>query len=249
VIGVGLFLLYALALSAGLQRAGLRRLSPRPRRFPGSSPKRILIVGATGGTGRELVRQALERGYEVTVLVRSPPKVDLRHPALTILQGNVLDAASVDAAVRGQEAVLCALGHKRLFFQPTTILSRGTRNLLRSMETNAVPRLVCETSLGIGDSAWRMGLSYSLFVIPVVLQFYFWDKTRQERAIASSSRDWVVVRPGALTNGPARGDYRHGSGVGSFLRTVRISRADVAGFMLRQLVEDTCLGTSPGVAG
>ena len=148
--------------------------------------------------------------------------------------------------MRGQEAVLCALGHKRWFY-PTRILSEGTRNILKSMETHRVPRLVCETSLGIGDSAGRMGLYYTFFVIPLILPFYFWDKTRQERLIAASGVEWVIVRPGVLTNGARRGAPRHGLRVGNFLWTVRIPRADVADFMLQQLTSDTCLRTAPGV--
>ena len=148
--------------------------------------------------------------------------------------------------MRGQEAVLSALGHKQYFY-PTRILSEGTRNILRAMETHDVPRLVCETSLGIGDGAGRMGLYYTLFVIPVILPFYFWDKTRQERMIARSNVEWVIVRPGVLSNGDKRGKSRHGRDVGSFLLTVRISRADVADFMLNQLASDTYLRTSPGV--
>jgi len=148
--------------------------------------------------------------------------------------------------MRGQEAVLSALGHKR-FFYPTRILSAGTLNILRAMETHGVPRLVCETSLGIGDSAWRLGLYYTLFVIPVILPFYYWDKTRQERMIARSHVEWVIVRPGVLTNGARRGRSRHGRHVGSILWTVRISRADVADFMLSQLASDTYLRTAPGV--
>ena len=109
-------------------------------------------------------------------------------------------------------------------------------------------RLVCETSLGIGDSAGRMGLYYTLFVIPAILPFYFWDKTRQERVIAESRVEWVIVRPGVLTNGAKRGRSRHGHHVGSFLLTVRISRADVADFMLDQLASDTYLRTGDGRA-
>jgi uncharacterized protein YbjT (DUF2867 family) len=92
-----------------------------------------------------------------------------------------------------------------------------------------------------------MGVYYTFLVIPIVLPFYFWDKTRQERLIAASRVPWVVVRPGALTNGAKRGGYRHGQGVGSFLRTVRISRADVADFMLNQLTANTYLRDAVGV--
>ena len=149
--------------------------------------------------------------------------------------------------MRGQEAVVSALGHKR-FFYPTRILSEGTRNILRAMDTHAVPRLVCETSIGIGDSAGRLGLYFTLFTVPVILAFYFWDKTRQERMIAESNVEWVIVRPGMLTNGGKRGRVRHGRQVGSFFSTVRISRADVADFILNQLESDTYLRAAPSVA-
>lgn len=244
---VFLFLAYALALSVWLWRAG-SRVQPGPAGGASASPPtRILIVGATGGTGRQLVAQALERGCLVTALVRNPSRLPAGHPRLTVLKGNVLDYASVERAVRGQQAVVSALGHKR-FFYPTRILSEGTRNILRAMEAHGVTRFVCETSLGIGDSVGRLGLAYTFFVIPVILPFYFWDKARQERIIATTDREWVIVRPGALTNGPPRGRYRHGARTGSWLRTVRISRADVAEFMLDQLPSNTYLRAAPGVA-
>ena len=214
--------------------------------MPEGRPTRVLIVGATGGTGRQLVEQALARGYVVTALARDPSALRVEHPRLTVVQGNVLDYPSVEAAVRDQDAVLSALGHKQ-FFRPTRTLSEGTRNVLRAMETHRVRRFVCETTLGIGDSAGRMGLYYTFFVIPVILPFYFWDKTRQERLIAASGLNWVVVRPGALTNGAKRGRYRHGRTVGSLLWTVRISRADVADFMLNQMSDNTYLRAASGV--
>ena len=242
-----LFILYAVALSAALSWAGYRsQTAPPPGGAPRHHPTRVLIVGATGGTGRQLVTQALECGYAVTAFVRDPSRLQVDHPQLTVIQGDVLDYGSVEAAMRGQEAVLSALGHKR-FFYPTRILSKGTRNILRAMEAHSVPRLVCETSLGIGDSVGRMGLLFTFFVIPVILPFYFWDKTRQERMIARSNVEWVIVRPGMLTNGNMRGRYRHGRHVGGFFWTVRISRADVADFMLSQIVSDTYLRTAPGV--
>ena len=242
-----LFMAYALILTAALARAGHRTRTGSVSAAPTQKPSRILIIGATGGPGRQLVTQALERGYAVTALVRDPSRLQIDHPKLTVARGDVLDPAAVDAAVRGQGAVLSALGHKR-FFYPTRILSEGTRNILGAIEAHGVPRLICETSLGIGDSAGRMGLNYTFFVIPLILPFYFWDKTRQERLIAGSGVEWVIVRPGVLTNGEARGRYRHGRGVGSFLRTVRIARGDVASFMLDQLASDSYLGTAPGVS-
>ncbi len=238
---------YAIVFSAALARAGHRSGAPAAGNAQPQAPARVLIVGATGGTGRQLVTQALGRGCTVTALARDPSRLQLSHPRLTVVQGDVLDAGSVGEAMRGQEAVLCALGHRR-YFQPTRILSEGTRNILRAMETHGVSRLVCETSLGIGDSAGRMGLYYTLFVIPVILPFYFWDKTRQERLIADSKAEWVIVRPGALTNGEKRGRLRQGRQVGGYLLTPRVSRTDVAGFMLDQMATDGNLGTATGVS-
>ena len=245
---------YAVGLTIALARAGFRAQSSIPKSNSNANSRntdprhlaRLLIIGATGGTGRELVAQALARGHAVTALVRTPSKLRLEHPRLTVLQGDVLDPIAVHEAVKGQEAVLSALGHRQ-FLHPTRILSRGTINLVRAMETHGVKRLVCETALGLGDSAGRMGLYYTLFVTPLILPFYFWDKTRQEQAIAGSSLAWTIVRPGALTSGRPRASYRHGYRLGSFLWTVRISRADVADFMLNQLADRAYVRDAAGV--
>jgi putative NADH-flavin reductase len=207
---------------------------------------RILVIGASGGTGKALVADALERGHEVTAFVRKPVSFTMNHKLLTVAQGNVLDTASVNAAMKGQSAVVCALGHKQWFW-PTSILSGGTRNILTAMEKNGVKRFVCETSLGIGNSWGRMGLYYSLFVGNVILPFYFYDKVRQERIIRASSVDWVIVRPGQLTDGKKRGVYRHGEKIGNYLWTVRISRKDVADFMLNQVTSNEYLKRTVGV--
>src|SRR6202790_5508026 len=241
-----LILLYATAVSVALARRGLRSSIGGTHSVAEENPTRVLIVGATGGTGRQLVAQALERGYAVTALVRDPSALRIEHSRLHVMRGDVLEYPSVEAAMPAQEVVLCALGHKR-FFKPTRILSEGTRNILRAMETHGVRRLVCETALGIGDSAGRMGLWYTFFVIPFILPFYFWDKTRQERLIAASRVPWVIVRPGALTDGAKRNSYAHGRRVGSVVTTVRISRADVADFMLNQMTDNTYLRAAAGV--
>jgi putative NADH-flavin reductase len=243
------FVAYSIALSIGLALAGHRsRKTSTPPAQARSPRKRILIVGATGGTGRELVMQALERGYRVTALVRDPSKLRIENRNLTLAKGDVLDYPSVEAAVRGQDAVVSALGHHR-FLRPTRIQSRGTQNILNAMKTIGVSRFVGQTSLGIGNSAFRMGIFGTFFLLPVVLQFYFLDKARQERIIAASDRDWIIVRPSALTNGRKRGSCKHGVDVGSYIWTPGISRADVADFMLNQLEQDANLGCAVGVCG
>lgn len=207
----------------------------------------LLIVGASGGTGRALVEQALEQGHTVRAFVRNPKKIKITHARLAVVQGNVLDYESVERAVEGVDAVLSALGHKRWLIR-TTILSVATRNLITAMEKHGVKRIICETSLGVGDSRGRLGLFYTLFVIPFIVYFYFKDKEQQERVLRDSPLEWTIVRPGQLTNGRKRGNYRHGKSVGSYMFTVRISRADVADFMLKQLSDKSNLRKTVSVA-
>ena len=206
----------------------------------------ILIIGATGGTGKELVNQALEKNYHVTAFVRNPSKLKIKHERLKIVLGNVLNPESLNSAVKGMDAVLCALGHKKWFY-PNSILSQGTKNILDAMERNNVSRFICETALGVGDSFGRLGLYYTLFTIPFILPFYYWDKGRQEKIIRSSNADWTIVRPGMLTNGKPKGKFKHGEKIGNFIWSVRISRSDTAGFMLDQITDKTYLKKAVGL--
>jgi putative NADH-flavin reductase len=182
----------------------------------------------------------------VTALARTPAKIRTQHANLRVLQGDVLDYVSVELAMLGQDAVLSALGHKR-FVGPSHVLSEGTRNILRAMKSARVRRFVCESSLGVGDTVGRLGLLATLLFVPMLLAFYFHDRVRQEELIARSEADWIIVRPATLTNGRARGRYRHGLQVGNYIFGNRISRADVADFMLKQLRDDTYLRTAVGV--
>lgn len=103
---------------------------------------RLLIFGSTGSIGRELAKQALEQGHTVTAFVRDPAKLDIKHANLQVIQGDVMDLASMEKAVQGQEAVLCSLGAGR----KDTIRSEGTRHIIRAMEKAGVRRFICQTT-------------------------------------------------------------------------------------------------------
>ena len=199
---------------------------------------KLIIIGGTGGTGKELIKQSLEQGHYITAIVRNPKKVKITDQNLKVVQGNVLDLASFEHAFKGQDAVISALGHKR-FFIKTTILSEGTKNMISAMEKHHIKRFICITSLGINDSRFKLGLYYTLFVIPFILLFYFLDKEKQERLIVKSNLDYTIVRPGQLTYGKKRETYRHGANLGSYLLTKMISRADVAHFIINELAENS----------
>ena len=215
----------------------------------------VLIIGGTGKTGRELILQALERAHIVTVLARNPGKLTIKHDRLIVVKGDVLDPGNLENAIRGQDAVLSALGHKK-WFGRNTILSEGTKNILTAMQKQQVSRFICITSLGINDRKYRMGLYYTLFVIPFLLSFYFMDKARQEKLIRNSPLNWTIIRPGHFL--PRRivrifrekrlGKYRTGERIGNYVFTPVISRADVAHFMLEQLGSDQYLHKTPGIA-
>lgn len=248
----------------------------------------LLILGATGGTGRALVTQALEQGHTVTAFARDPAKVRTSHPNLHVAKGDILDPASVEAALRGQDAVLSALGVRVrvwpllvlailcqvisrmaglaapvgplvrfgipllamlvLFQRRTTTLSDGTSNVVRAMEKLGVKRVICESSLGVGDSKGQLGPLFNYLMIPLLLRNIFADKEVQEMIIQASSLDWVIVRPAVLTNAAHTGAYRSGFSVTDKSIRRRISRADVADFMLKQVTADVYLRKTPGVS-
>ena len=205
---------------------------------------RLLVIGATGGTGRELVRQALARGHEVRALVRDPAKAGSLDARAEVARGDVLDPASLAAAVRGREAVLSALGTRKLGRRPTTLFSDGTRNLIGAMRAEGARRLVCVTGIGAGESRGHGPWWYDRLVLPLLLDEIYKDKTRQEELIRGSGLDWVIVRPAILTNGPATGSARAVTDLAGS-RFSKVSRADVAAFMLDQLTSDAYLGKAP----
>ena len=207
---------------------------------------KVLIFGATGGTGQQLVAQALTQGHEVTAFVRNPTKLKTTAPRLHIVKGDVLHYATVEKAMTGQEAVLCALGAPAS--DRTTMRADGTKHIIQAMSACGVRRLVCQTSLGFGDSQALLPFHFKYIVVPFILHHAFADHEQQERAIKESRLDWVIVRPGNMTNGARTGLYRHGFAGDDRSIKLKVSRADVADFMLKQLTEDRYLHQTPGIS-
>ncbi len=196
------------------------------------------------GTGRQLVTQSLSQGHEVTAYARHPAKLEIEQAKLTVVQGDVEDPASVERAVPGHEAVVCAIGAPAWARNP--IRTEGTRRLIAAMEKAGVRRLICQSTLGVGDSS-NVPLPFHLkhIVIPLVLRRAFADHEGQERLVMRSRLEWTIVRPASMTNGKRTGAYPHGFSATDTGVKVKISRADVADFMLRQLSDDTYLRKAP----
>ena len=197
---------------------------------------KLVVFGSTGGTGRELVRQALELGHEVTAFARHAQALGIAHERLRIFEGDALQQVSVDAAIKGQGALLSALGTRSLFTH-ITLFSQSAECIVGSMERQGVQRLIVESSLGVGDSRGQLGLLGTWIAVPVFLARIYADKERQESIIARSQLDWTIVRPAMLTKGSQRGNYRTWSGAAPKPSASRISRADVAHLMLSILTK------------
>ncbi|KAA3447022.1 flavin reductase [Mesorhizobium sp. SARCC-RB16n] len=206
-------------------------------------PPKILVLGATGGTGRLIVSQAVERGYDVTVLVRSPEKAsDLKGAKLVV--GDARDQEVLRQALKGRSAVISALGTPASPVREVALLSSATRTLVNAMKAEQVSRLVAITGLGAGDSAGHGGFLFDNVVFPLLLRKVYADKNRQEAIIRDSGLDWVLVRPSVLNDKPSRETIRALTDLSGF-HGGTISRANVASFVLDQLRDDTWVHRSP----
>jgi putative NADH-flavin reductase len=149
----------------------------------------------------------------------------------------------VQQALAGQEVVCLTIG-VGVTFKPVSVFSRGTQNLLAAMAVHGVRRLICVTGIGAGDSKGHGGFLYDRLFNPLLLRTIYEDKDRQEALIRASDADWTIVRPGFLTNGPLTGEYRVITDL-TGVTAGKISRADVAHFILRELTENRYLRQTP----
>lgn len=206
---------------------------------------RILVIGATGGTGQAIVREALAKGHAVTALVRSDAKAGPLLPGAKLVEGDARDGAALTRALDGCQAVISALGTRKIrLVGKVTLMSEGTRVLVAAMRQRGVRRLVCITGLGAGDSAGHGGFVYDRFIKPVLLRTIYQDKDRQEAIVQASGLDWVIVRPSVLTDKPATGEVRAMVDLTGF-HGGAIARSDVAAFVVAQIGNDEWLGKTP----
>src|SRR3569833_751758 len=192
----------------------------------GTVQPKILVLGATGGTGRLIVSQALARGHLVTALVRPPEKAsDLKGAKLVV--GDARDEKALREALKGQDAVVSALGTPASPFHEVTLLSTSTRALVDAMKLEHVSRLVCITGIGAGDSAGHGGFLFDRLIFPLLLKKVYADKNRQEAIVRASGLDWFLVRPVVLIDKPVLCSVRALTDLSNF-QGVSISRHDVA---------------------
>lgn len=208
---------------------------------------KILIIGAARGVGRHLAEQALADGHHVTGLVQDPLRSGFSRRNLRLVGGSILSPAAVAQVVKGQDAVCIAIG-----IRPTrasvNVFSRGTEVVLEAMRYARLRRLVCVTGIGAGDSRGHGGGLYDRVILPLLLDSIYADKDRQEALVRASDVTWTLVRPGFLTNGPGTGRYRVSADM-TGVRARKISRADVASYLLQEMTTSLDAGRTVLVDG
>ena len=207
---------------------------------------KILVIGASRGIGLEVVKLALARGHDVTALLRDPARLSLEDERLLKLRGDALDSEDVARAVAGQDAVCSCVGVAGLTRQPVSLFSRGAANLLAALESAPRTRVIVVTGVGAGDSRGHGGFFYDKIFQPLLLKPMYEDKDREEALIKESNANWLIVRPGLLTNGPRTGKYRVITDPEASVAG-RISRADVAGFILSEIERPSLFRQTPAL--
>ena len=220
-----------------------------------SKDKKIAVIGATARSGRVIIRQALAAGYEVTGLARSPHKLDIQHPKLTMVKGDVRDVASLQAALTGDEVVICMVGKsapsdpKQPIGKVDLYTAMG-RNLIEAMRSSGNTRLIMASSTGVehrvdpaaqepeGDSMsdmWRFNARY-----------LYGDMADMEIQIEASDLDYVLLRPGFMVEEPARHDLQFTVN-GNTPKQRTITYEDFAAFTLEQVHSDEFLNKAVGI--
>ena len=201
---------------------------------------KLLILGATGAQGRELVKQSLEAGHFVAALVRDPRKVT---EPIEVIEGDATDSSAIADAVRGRDAIVSALGTSNSL--KGGIMTRAVAVLLPAMQQANVKRLILESAFGVGET-FNDATAIQKFFFRTFLRSIYPDKATADAMIEASPLEWTIVRPVRLTKGPRTGKYRVSERYDR--GSASVSRADVADFMIRELTERAWIRRLPVIA-
>ncbi len=204
---------------------------------------KLAVLGASRGVGLALSRMALARGHEVTAVARNPDVIPLARAKLRVVSGDIRNRAAMEAAIAGHDAVCVCIGVSPTF-RPVDVFSQGIMNVLAAMQKTPNMKIVSVTGIGAGDSRGHGGFIYDRIVQPLLLKTIYDDKDRHEALLKESGVDWLIVRPSMLTNGPDTRRYRVVTDL-TGVTAATISRADVADFILKQLVHPTYFKQTP----
>jgi putative NADH-flavin reductase len=191
----------------------------------------IAVIGASAGIGRETVQQALDGGHSVRALSRNNDTLP-EHRSLTKVQGTVLSVEDLKKAITGTDAVLVTIGTKKK--KGTTLFSDAAKAIVKATsDLNYDGNVIIVTGFGVGESAGYLSFFLRL-IINLLLKDQYTDKTRMQEIITNSQMNWEIVMPGILTNGPLTSDYKVMSELSEGMKIGKISRKNVAHYLLKE---------------
>lgn len=204
---------------------------------------KVVVFGGTGSIGTLVVERAIEQGHQVTVFTRDRAAVERDEPRLRVEQGDVFDTRTIAPVIAGHDAVIVTLGAGR----KGGVRGKGTAAVIEAMQQTGVRRLIVQSTLGVGDSRENLDFVWKRLMFGLLLRPAYADHVEQEDLTRRSDLDWTIVRPAAFTDGPRTGSYRRGFGPRD-RTTLKVSRADVAEFVVEQLTDDTWVRQTPALA-
>ncbi|MBW4710189.1 SDR family oxidoreductase [Roseobacter sp. YSTF-M11] len=207
---------------------------------------KVIVIGATGTVGSLAVERMLEDGHEVTAFARNPDHLRVTHRNLRSFAGDATDLSTVSTAVAGHDVVVVTLGAG--MSRKNLIRSTGTLAVIQAMQEQGIDRLICQSTLGAHESWSNLNFFWKRIMFGALLKPVFRDHELQEALVRASGLDWTIVRPGAFTNGPADGQFKENFGPLERGLSLKITRANVAAFLARQVSEMTYLRAAVGIS-
>lgn len=211
---------------------------------------KIVIFGASGYSGRAILKEALAQNHQVTILVRSNVGVLFKHKNMTVIEGNVLDREIVNQILLNQDAVIQCLGvGGKGDGKPTTFISDATKIIIEEMEKNNVNKLIAMSNVGAGNSVAFQPWIFNKIILPYFMKWLkvlIDDKNRMEPRIMNSQLDWTIVRCPNIVDKPAKGNYKatlDGKGL-----KLSITLGDMAAFMVNQITNNTFSKQAPSIS-
>lgn len=212
----------------------------------GSAGTRVLVLGANGPSGRQTVRQAIDRGLRVVALTRNPGSFPIAHERVRVVGGDARDPATVDAAVAGSDAVISVIG-TAYTWKPVDVYSASARLVVDAMRRHGRRRLVVVTSMGAPSTVHGNGVvqtALQTLLRRTLTRTLYDDMLAMERIVAASGLDWTIVRPPALSDDPGQGYAAADTEIDEPV----MARADLAAMLLDQLSDDRWIRRTAGVA-
>jgi uncharacterized protein YbjT (DUF2867 family) len=205
----------------------------------------LLVFGASGKTGRQVVEQALSRQHVVRAFVRQPTKLPLVHPNLSTVRGDIEDATAIQAALAGQPTVISCLG------APSPVrrypaFTAGIQCILAALRETPGTRFIYQSFLGVPGGRHQLRFPFKQLV-QIVLRGAIADHAANEAQIRASGLAWTIVRAPKLTTGPARAHYRTGEHIQATNRFPTMPRSDVAAFMLDEAERNEFVTRAPAI--